>query len=271
MSHPPPQSIHHEMRNVENSAAYLLPKLLAMKKSNPRLAILDVGAGSGSISASFAKAIPEGRVTATDKNKGILLRAAAVAELAGVSNIEFQEADVFKLPFADGTFDVTHCHQVLTHLKAPVDALREMLRVTKPGGIVAAREGDYDTECVWPNTPALTKFHEFAAGCINKLAGGSTSAGRQLLSWALQAGAEESQVTASFGTWCYSTPADKQGWTEGIVNTIRNKEGALRKGGLATGMTTEEDLEEMAKGWEEWNQTDGATLGMLHGEVIIQK
>ncbi|KAJ7751694.1 S-adenosyl-L-methionine-dependent methyltransferase [Mycena metata] len=256
-SHPPPQSIHHEMRNAENSAAYLLPKLLAMKETNPHLTILDVGAGSGSISASFAKAIPEGRVTATDKNKDILLRAAAVAELAGVSNIDFQEADVFALPFPDATFDVTHCHQVLVHLKAPVDALREMLRVTKPGGIVAAREGDYDTECC-------------AAGCINKFAGGSTNGGRQLLSWALQAGAKENRVTASFGTWCYSTQADKQGWTEVIVNTIRNKEGALRKGGLATGMTTEEDLEEMAKGWEEWNRTDGATLGMLHGEVIIQ-
>ncbi|KAJ7180777.1 S-adenosyl-L-methionine-dependent methyltransferase [Mycena filopes] len=266
-----PKITHHEMRTAENSAAYLLPKLLAMKQSNPHLTVLDVGAGSGTISASFAKAIPEGRVTATDKNKDILLRAAAVAEEAGVTNIDFQEADVFKLPFASESFDVVHCHQVLCHLKLPVDALREMLRVTKPGGIVAAREGDYDSECIWPNTPGLVKFHMFAAGCINKLAGGSTSAGRQLLSWALQAGAERTQITATFGTWCYNTAEDKQGWAEGIVNTIRNTDGALRKGGLATGMTTEDDLEEMAKAWEEWSKNDDATLGMLHGEVIIQK
>ena len=81
---PAPQAIHHELRTTENSAAYLLPKLQSMKQANPHLTLLDVGAGSGTISVvTFAQAIPESHVTATDLNKEILLRAQAIADAAG--------------------------------------------------------------------------------------------------------------------------------------------------------------------------------------------
>lgn len=206
-----PQAIHHELRTAENSAGYVLAKLQSMKDSNPNLKLLDVGSGSGTISVTFAKAIPDGHVTGIDLNPEILARARTVAELAGVKNVDFQQGDVFKLPFPDAHFDVAHCHQVLTHLKAPWDALREMLRVTKPGGIVAAREGDLETECVWPELPGLLGFHKFISAMM-KLAGGSPTGGRQLLSWALKSGASRDQVTVSYGTWWYDTPSDKKTW-----------------------------------------------------------
>lgn len=208
---PPPQAIHHEWRNAENSAAYFLPKLQSMKESNPNLTLLDVGAGSGTISITFAKFIPDGHVTATDLNPDILLRAASIAKSEGVKNIEFQQADAYKLPFADETFDVTHCHQMLCHLKEPWEALREMMRVTKVGGVVAARDGDLETECVWPATPRLLKFHDFAVQLMRSK-GESSNGGRQLLSWALKAGAGRGQIKASFGTWCYSAREDKEVW-----------------------------------------------------------
>ena len=208
---PPPQALHHELRNAENSAAFLLPKLQSMKESNPHLTLLDVGAGSGTITATLAKLIPDGRVTAIDLNPKILPRAHAVAEMAGLKNVEFQEGDVFKLPFADATFDVTFCHQVLTHISAPWDALGEMLRVTKPGGIVAAREGDYETESVWPESSGLVKFHKFVAESM-KAGEGTSSAGRQLLPWALKTGVGRNQVTPSFSTWAYHSPSEKKIW-----------------------------------------------------------
>jgi SAM-dependent methyltransferase len=162
---------------------------------------------------TLAKAIPDGHVTATDVNRNILPRAQAIAESANVKNIDFREADGYKLPFADGCFDVTHCHQVLCHLKSPWDILREMFRVTKPGGLVAAREGDYETECLWPEMPGLVKFHGLIVRFM-KAAGGSPTAGRRLLSWALMAGAQRDQTSASFGTWGYFEPGEKQIWGE---------------------------------------------------------
>lgn len=222
--YPAPQAVHHELRTAENSAGYVLATLRSMKEINPRLRLLDVGCGSGTISVTLAKVIPEGDVTGVDLKPEILPRAQAVADIAGVKNIKFIEGDAYKLPFEDSSFDITHCHQMLTHLKEPWNALREMLRVTKPGGIVAAREGDLETECVWPELSGLLKFHKFAADTM-KAAGGSATGGRQLLSWALKAGVKRDHITVSYSTWSYDTPSDKNSWGKSIKssNKIRTK------------------------------------------------
>jgi methylase of polypeptide subunit release factors len=89
-SKPGPQAIHHEWRTASNSAAYLLSALQSNQKTKPYLTLLDVGAGSGTISLTLAQALPSGHVTATDLNPSILLRAAALADGEGVTNIAFQ-------------------------------------------------------------------------------------------------------------------------------------------------------------------------------------
>jgi SAM-dependent methyltransferase len=289
--HPPAQTVLHEVRTAENSAAHLLPKLQSMKESNPHSKLLDVGAGSGTISASFAKLIPEGHVTGVDLNTNILPRARAVAEMACVKNIEFQQGNVYKLPFADETFDITFCHQVLVHIGTPWEALREMLRVTKRGSIVAAREGDYETECVWPELPELNEFHKLLAGLMSA-GGGTPTAGRQLLSWALKAGVERSQIMLSYSTSAYHTPSARKiccklhcstlllvaaimaltavlSLAQGLCEPLRR--GSLHEKALKFGLGTENDLEEMAKAWEEWGKRDDASLAMLHGEILVQK
>ncbi|MCJ1318378.1 hypothetical protein MMC15_003706 [Xylographa vitiligo] len=96
---PRPQAIHHELRTAENSAVHVLAKLQSFKKSNPHLTLLDIGADSGTISVTFTKAIPDGHVTAVDLNPDILPRARAITEMAGVTNIQFQQGDAYRLPF----------------------------------------------------------------------------------------------------------------------------------------------------------------------------
>ncbi|KAF1966605.1 S-adenosyl-L-methionine-dependent methyltransferase [Bimuria novae-zelandiae CBS 107.79] len=264
---PAAQSVHHELRNAENSAAFLLDHL--SERRNDSLRILDAGAGSGTITVSFAKAFPNAQVTGVDIRSDILPRARAVAETAGVKNIEFQQADLFKLPFDDASFDVTFCHQVLTHVKAPEAALREMLRVTKDEGtcVVAVREGDYDTEAIWPNLSGLVKFHGLAASVMEG-GGGTTTAGRQLVSWALNAGVNRSQITASFSSWSYHTPTDKQIWAQGLITHI--KRGPMHERGIGAGWTAD-DLDDMATAWEDWAAREDSSLSMLHGEIIVKK
>jgi SAM-dependent methyltransferase len=217
--HDASQVKHHEWRTAENSAAYLLPHLQRAAQAKPDLQLLDVGAGSGTISASLAKhLLPHGRVLATDISDSILARAKAHAEAQGVGaqNINFQKADVFHLPFADGAFDVVHAHQVLCHLSRPVDAIGEMLRVVRPGGgLLALRESDMRMWCVWPEIPALLRFHEVMVGTL-VANGGQEKGGRQLVSWVLQAGKDigvrREDVEVSFGTWCYSDVGDRRAW-----------------------------------------------------------
>ncbi|SPQ26431.1 e0457765-177d-4f87-a10c-ad29bd81645c [Thermothielavioides terrestris] len=259
---------HHEWRTAENSTAYLLPHLRRAVEQNPGLRVLDVGAGSGTISASLAAYLPEGELVATDISEAILERARAHAAARGVRNVTFRAADAYALPFADASFDVVHAHQVLCHLSAPVDALREMLRVTRPGGLVAVRESDMRMWCFWPETPALEKFHRLAVD-VMLANGGQDKGGRQLVSWVLAAGVKRADVEASFGTWCYSTPEDRRAWGEAMIGRL--KEGPMRSKALETGLATEEEIEEMVKAWEEWIRTDSATLGIMNGEVVIKK
>lgn len=54
-----------------------------------------------------------------------------------------------------------------------------------------------------------------------------------------------------------------------MVDQLR--QGQLRSIGLSTKLTTDEDLDEMAAAWEKWAQTEGAILGMMHGEILIRK
>jgi uncharacterized membrane protein YcaP (DUF421 family) len=56
---------------------------------------------------------------------------------------------------------------------------------------------------------------------------------------------------------------------DGIVNIIRG--GRIREGGLKSELVTENELEEMARAWEEWAEIDDATLAMIQGEILIQR
>src|ERR1700754_1134326 len=125
----------HRWRTADNSAAYLLPDL------GPDTRLLDVGCGPGTITADLAARV--GQVTAAENAPAALDAARAEVARQGRTNVEFAVEDVHALSFADDTFDVVHAHQVLQHVVDPVTALREMARVCRPGGVVAARDSDY--------------------------------------------------------------------------------------------------------------------------------
>ncbi|WP_234426158.1 class I SAM-dependent methyltransferase, partial [Streptomyces kebangsaanensis] len=139
----------HTWRTAANSAAYLLGSL------EPRMRILDIGCGPGTITADLAELVPDGHVTGVDRAAGVLERARATAGERGLSNVDFAVADVHALEYPDDTFCVVHAHQVLQHVGDPVRALREMRRVTRPGGYVAVRDADYAAMTWYPRVPGL--------------------------------------------------------------------------------------------------------------------
>ncbi|TFD90057.1 class I SAM-dependent methyltransferase [Cryobacterium serini] len=190
----------------------------------------------------------------------------ATANERGVTNIDFfSPADIHALEFDDATFDVAHAHQVLQHVADPVQALREMARVTKPGGIVAVRDSDYAGFCWWPQIPALDRWLELyrAAARAN---GGEPDAGRRLLSWARAAGLEE--VTATSSTWCYSTPAERAWWGGMWADRILNS--AIAGQLIESKLATSEDLQEISDAWKEWAASKDGWISILHGELIYR-
>jgi ubiquinone/menaquinone biosynthesis C-methylase UbiE len=247
----------HRWRTAANSAAYLLPHL------QPRMSLLDVGSGPGTITADLARRVA--RVTASEVSERALTLARAGIEAGGVDNVDFAVADVHHLGFPDASFDVVHAHQVLQHVGDPVQALREMRRVTKPGGLVAVRDSDYAAFAWHPALPALaewmTLYQKLARGN-----GGEPDAGRRLLSWARAAGFDE--VTATSSTWCFATPDDRAWW--GGMWAERILGSAMAEQALATGAATEDDLRRISRGWLEWAEAGDGWLSILHGEILCR-
>jgi ubiquinone/menaquinone biosynthesis C-methylase UbiE len=107
---------------------------------DPRAAVLDVGCGTGNLLAALRAASAFTRLTGIDPSPELLDKARRRKELAGVT---WTEGVVEALPFASGSFDFTLSLLVLQEFRDRLQALSEMKRVTRPGGLVAACQWDF--------------------------------------------------------------------------------------------------------------------------------
>nr|OQO25255.1 hypothetical protein B0A51_07036 [Rachicladosporium sp. CCFEE 5018] len=263
---------HHEFRTAHNSAAYLLPTLekLCATTTNPTL--LDVGCGSGTITASFAQLFPTLMITAVDLSPEILARAKAHAESVGVADrVIFKPANVYDLTDTIGTgaqFDVVHAHQMLVHLSEPVKAMQQLLSVAKPGGWIACRDICMRTFSFYRDTAIMQSGTRLQIA-THDAAGGSSNAGASLAAWAVQAGASRDKVKLGMGSWMYAGPQERQVWGGTFRDRIRG--GAMRSKALELGIASEVEMEEMAREWERWIGDVDGVCGTLHGELLVQK
>lgn len=247
----------HRWRTAENSAAYLLPRL------SPEQRLLDVGAGPGTITLDLAGRVAH--VTATEVGEAELELSRQAAETRGVTNVDFRVEDVHALSIEDAAYDVVHAHQVLQHVADPVQALREMRRVTKSGGIVAARDSDYAAFVWWPESAELTEWLRLYRRAA-QANGGEPDAGRRLVSWARAAGFDDIEATSS--TWCFSDPEDRSWW--GGMWADRFTDSAVARQLVDSGDATTADLARVAGGWRSWAEAEDGWFSVLHGEILAR-
>ena len=242
----------HGSRTVANSARYLVPHLTAGSR------VLDVGCGPGSLTADLAVHCPQGAVTGIDASAAVI----AVAAAAHGDVAEFLTGDIVALDFPDDHFDVVHAHQVLQHLDRPVAALREMRRVTRPGGVVAVRDADYGGMTWAPDVDGIAEwmrvYREMTAAN-----GHEADAGRRLPGWVRAAGFETTIVTAS--VWCYADPEGRAWWSEIWADRILRSD--YRTHARARGVNDEE-LRAMADDFRRWAADPAAVFVVPHVEVV---
>ncbi len=98
--------------------------------------VLDVGCGPGALTSALVNRVGADSVSAVELSASFA--AAARKRLPGV---DVRQSPAEQLPFPDATFDAALAQLVVHFMADPVKGLREMSRVTRPGGMVAA--------CVW--------------------------------------------------------------------------------------------------------------------------
>ena len=104
--------------------------------------VLDVGCGVGHWGGVLATVLPPtARITGIDRDPVWVEKAGQrAAKRNDPQRFSYVAGEVQRLPFPDHTFDLTTCQTVLIHVPDPAAALAEMIRVTKPGGLVAVAE-----------------------------------------------------------------------------------------------------------------------------------
>ena len=97
--------------------------------------VLDVAAGAAHLGRALAPRVAH--VSALDLTPEMLEQGKQLATAAGLRNIVFLLGDAAALPWIDGQFDLVACRLTLHQVADPAAVVREMLRVTRPGGRVA--------------------------------------------------------------------------------------------------------------------------------------
>jgi len=245
----------HGRRTAEEAAAFLLPHL----ESGMRL--LDVGCGPGSITLGLAKYVAPAEVVGIDTASEVL---ATARELRGdTPNVRFEEASVYALPYETDSFDVAYAHQVLQHLADPSAALGEMRRVVRPGGLVAARDSDYQTMVSWPRSEAIEEWRALYTAVVRRN-GADANAGRRIPSWFARAGLDALTVTTTVAMMRDAEDVLNWGnsWAERVTNS------AFAEQARAYGLATATDLERIAAGWRAWAREAEALFMFVHVEGL---
>jgi SAM-dependent methyltransferase len=250
----------HLWRTAGNSAAYLLPHL------QHGMSLLDVGCGPGTITADLARSVAPGRVVGLDASTEVVSQARTLATDTGLTNLHFEVGDLFALEYGDATFDVVHAHQVLQHLSDPVDALAELRRVLRSGGLLAARDSDYGAFSWAPQDPALDRWRQLYVAVTTRN-GHNARIGPSLLGLAQAAGFEDVRVSST--TWTFADPESRQWW--GGLWADRVRVSRFAEQALVYGLSDPGELEAIAQGFLHWAAAPDGVFVVPHVEVLARR
>ena len=168
-------------RSAARDAAFITRYL------RPGMSVLDVGCGPGTITLGLAQHVAPGGVIGIDIQSSLIERARALAVAHEQSNVRFEVADVYALPFADRSIDAAFGHGVLMHLAEPMRALAQLRRVLRPGGVIGIRDPDFGAVLYAPMTPLLQRWLELRVR-VRRHNGGDPFLGRNIRRLLLDAG-----------------------------------------------------------------------------------
>jgi SAM-dependent methyltransferase len=244
-------------RRAECEAAFILPFL------HTGMALLDCGCGPGSITVGLAEVVSPGMVVGVDIEPSQIKLAQDLAIQCGSSNVAFQVASVYRLPFPDNVFDSVFANSLASYLADPLGAFREMFRVLKPGGMVGVRSVDFSGFIIEPSNELLDRY----LGLLEKdraYNGGDARIGKRLRGLLSRAGFIRCQGLASYE--CHGTPESTRVQAYDEIRRIESSPVFTRAVDL--GWVDRPTLENMKVAWQEWGEGVEAFGAYSYGEAV---
>ncbi len=225
--------------------------------------LLDCGCGPGSITLDFASILEKGKVIGVDFESSQIEYAKQLRKEKKISNTEFRVADILNLPYANNTFDVAFTNGVLWTFQEILQALEELKRVVKPGGIIACREPSFEGLLYYPESKVFEKAFYLQKRSLDAL-GNRRNLGKELSMYFSKAGLSDIQLSVSCDI--YSSPEKRKliaaysiaAWNEAPwAHYIHEKSWA-----------THDDIKEFKDEFLAWEKKDGAFISAPWFEAI---
>jgi SAM-dependent methyltransferase len=176
-----------ESTRLRDQARTLVDLLHADTAYPPGCRVLEAGCGVGAQTVTLARNSPEASIISVDLSAQSVAEARRRVQAAGLTNVQFQQADILNLPFEPESFDHIFVCFVLEHLPEPVATLRTLKRHLKPRGSITVIEGDHGSAFYYP----LSQTAQRVIDCLVELqhrGGGNALIGRELYPLLEQAG-----------------------------------------------------------------------------------
>ena len=250
---------NHAKRTAEDSAGFFLPYL------KPGMRLLDVGCGPGSITVGLARRVAPGPTIGIDMSQSVIETAQSQVE-GRAEKITFEVGNIYQPRFAPASFDAVFAHQVLQHLRQPVEAIRQMRELLVPGGILGIREVDWGSATFYPENAGMRRFLDLYYALAQRN-GGEPNAGRFMRRWFREAGFAETRVSTS--TTCYAAAGATEDW--GNTYADRTLQSNIADKALEYGLASRADLEGMAAAWRAWGRDSDAFFNLTSTEVVAWK
>ncbi len=194
--------------------------------------VLEAGCGVGAQTVTLARNSPDAQIVSIDISPDSLEMARALIDKEGLSNVQFQHADIFALPFEEENFDHVFVCYVLEHLQHPVRALAALRNVLKNGGTITVIEGDHGSCYFQPETDEALR----AWNCLIQVQAhlrGNSLIGRQVFPLLKQAGFRDIHVSPRMVYVDQSKPELMEGF---VKKTIIPMVEGVKEQGLEMGL-----------------------------------
>ena len=229
-----------EAERLRDQADTLAGLLHAGVRYPPGALVLEAGCGTGCQTLHLARNNPESRFVALDISPQSLIQAQAKILAAGLTNVRFEQGDLFALHQADATYDHIFVCFVLEHLADPAGALHGLRRLLKLGGGIGVIEGDHGSFYCHPETAAARRTVQCLVE-VQAALGGDALIGRRLFPLLAAAGYAAPRVVPRMVYVDDSRPQLVEGFSR---NTFIAMVRGVRDQAIARGLIEAADWEE---------------------------
>jgi ubiquinone/menaquinone biosynthesis C-methylase UbiE len=238
-------------RRTGKVGTFLTPHLRAGMR------LIDCGCGPGSITVDLAGIVAPGEVIGVDRREDALTHARMLARERGIANVAFEAANIYQLPYADGSFDAAFTCAVLQHLAAPLAALKEIRRVLKPDGVIGIVDGSSTITFRYPTNPLLETWDGLRV-LQRAYNTGRPAEALQLRTLLRNSRFARTQASGTLNTEA-GPPAGSPEETYRVAqNDLIRLRGVLGKLAVAQGWATSDELSEIAQALMAWGETPDA-------------